>query len=294
MLLFLLHWKRSADRCDHARCVSHFADLQPYPPALAEKIAAVRSFDDELRRETDPEYVESRLRGALFSFREPEDFDGTRVLDFGCGAGSSTIVLARLLPNASLVGVELNERLVELARERGQYRGIDATFCVSPGPKALPAGLGQFDYVVLTAVWEHLLPDERPALLNCLLDVLRSGGLLFICGTPHRWFPLESHTTGLPLMNYLPKGVVTRLARGRRRIRSDESWNSLLRRGIRGGSVREIRSLARGRAVAPPPRQGSYGNLWFETTTHRRLVPVKALMSQIGLVPAVTLALQKL
>jgi hypothetical protein len=75
-----------------------FATLQPYPPALAEKIAAVRgvSFDDELRRETDPEYVESRLRGALFSFRDPRDFEGARVLDFGCGAGSSTVVLARL------------------------------------------------------------------------------------------------------------------------------------------------------------------------------------------------------
>lgn len=155
---------------------------------MAEKIAAVRgaSLDDELRRETDPGYVESRLRGALFSFRNPEDFDGARVLDFGCGAGSSTIVLARLLPGASLVGVELNERLVELARERGQHHGIDATFHVSPGPKALPAGIGEFDYVVLTAVWEHLLPDERPVVLNGLLDVLRSGGLLFVCGTPHR------------------------------------------------------------------------------------------------------------
>ena len=238
--------------------------------------------------------MERRLRAALFSFRDPGDFDGARVLDFGCGAGSSTIVLARLLPGASLVGVELDERLVELARERGQHRGIDATFYMSPGPKALPAGLGQFDYVVLTAVWEHLLPDERPVVLQSLLDVLRSGGLLFICGTPHRWFPLEFHTTGLPLVNYLPKSVVTRLARGRRRIPSDASWPSLLRRGIRGGSVREIRSLARGRAVTPPPRQGSYGSLWLETTTHRRLVPIKAVMARLGLVPAVTLALQKL
>lgn len=270
--------------------------LQPYPPELSAKIAAVRgaSFAEELRRETDPDYVESRLRAALFSFRDPQDFEGARVLDFGCGAGSSTIVLARLLPAASLVGVELNERLVELARERAQHHGMDATFYVSPGPKGLPAGLGQFDYVVLTAVWEHLFPDERPVILHRLLDVLRAGGLLFICGTPNRWYPLESHTTGLPLLNYLPRSVVTRLARGRRRIPSDASWSSLLRRGIRGGSVREIRSLARGQAVAPTPRQGSYGRLWFETTTHRRFVPVKAVMARLGLVPAVTMALQKL
>jgi SAM-dependent methyltransferase len=263
---------------------------------LAEKIAAVRgaSFDDELRRETDPGYVESRVRGALFSFRDPQDFDGARILDFGCGAGSSTIVLARLVPRASLVGVELNQRLVELARERAQHHRIDATFRVSPGPKALPAGLGEFDYVVLTAVWEHLLLDERPAILHGLLDVLRSGGLLLICGTPHRWYPIEFHTTGLPLVNYLPRAVARRLAHGRRGIASDESWPSLLRRGIRGGSVREIRRLARGRATAPIPRQGSYGSLWFETTTHRRLVPVKALMSRVGIVPAVTLALEKL
>jgi Methyltransferase domain len=199
-----------------------------------------------------------------------------------------------VLPGASLVGVELNEQLVELARERGQHRGIDATFYVSPGPKALPAGLGQFDYVVLTAVWGHLLPDDRPVVLHNLLEILRSRGLLFVCETPHRWYPLEFHTTGLPLVNYRPRSVVLRLARGRRRIASDESWPSLLRRGIRGGSVREIRSLARGRAVAPLPRQGSYGSLWFETTTHKQFVPVKAVVARLGLVPAVTFALQKL
>lgn len=270
--------------------------MPPYPPQLAEKIAAIRGawFDDEIRRESDPEYVEEYLRAALFSFRDVSDFDGARILDFGCGAGASTIVLARLIPRASLVGVELNEQFVEVARERARHHGVEAAFHVSPGPKALPNGLGEFDYVVLNAVWEHLLPDERPVVLHRLLDVLRPGGMLFVTETPQRWYPVEFHTTGLPLLNYLPPALVLRLVRGRPGIPSDESWATLLRRGIRGGTVREIRGLARGRAVAPAPRQGSYGSLWFATTTHRRLVPVKRWMARLGIVPGVTMALQKL
>jgi hypothetical protein len=37
---------------------------------------------------------------------------------------------------------------------------------------------------------------------------LRLGGILFLNQTPHRYYPLEHHTTGLPLLNYLPERAV--------------------------------------------------------------------------------------
>jgi 2-polyprenyl-3-methyl-5-hydroxy-6-metoxy-1,4-benzoquinol methylase len=269
--------------------------MHTYPSALAEKIREIRGdwFDNEIRRETDPELVEYYLRTALFSFCEQQDFDDTRILDFGSGAGASTIVLSRLLPSSSFVGVELDERLVTLARERAAHHGIKAEFHTSPSPYELPDDLGVFDFVVLNAVWEHLLPDERPILLNRLLDVLRAEGVLFISETPHRWFPMEFHTTGLPLLNYVPPPLALRFARGRRGLAIDISWPELLRHGVRGGTVREIRAAAKGRAATIPPRQGSYGRMWYETSPHRRLVRVKAILSRMGVIPAVTVALRK-
>jgi 2-polyprenyl-3-methyl-5-hydroxy-6-metoxy-1,4-benzoquinol methylase len=269
--------------------------MHTYPPALAEKIREIRGdwFDDEIRRETDPDHVEHYLRTALFSFCEQQDFDGARILDFGSGAGASTIVLSRLLPRASFVGVDLDERLVALARERSTHHGIKAEFYVSPSPSDLPEGLGVFDFVVLNAVWEHLLPDERPILLGKLLDVLRRGGMLFICETPHRWWPIEFHSYGLPLLNYMPAPVALRLARRIRGLPADISWPELLRGGVRGGTVREIRAAARSRAALVPPRQGSYGRMWYQTSPHRRLVRLKAILSRLGIIPAVTVALRK-
>jgi len=269
--------------------------MHTYPPALAAKILEIRGdwFDDEIRRETDPDYVEYYLRTALFSFCRQQDFDGARILDFGSGAGASTIVLSRLLPRASFVGVELDEGLVALARERAMHHGVRGEFYASPSPEDLPDGLGLFDFVVVNAVWEHLLPSERPILMSKLLDVLRTGGVLFISETPHRWFPIEFHTTGLPLLNYLPAWVALRLARGTRGLPANVSWPQLLRHGIRGGTVREIRAAARGRASLVPPRQGSYGRMWYETSPHRRLVRAKAILSRLGIIPAVTVALRK-
>ena len=33
---------------------------------------------------------------------------------------------------------------------------------------------------------------------------LKSGGVLFLNQTPHRYFPVEHHTTNLPMINYFP------------------------------------------------------------------------------------------
>src|SRR4051812_19084126 len=113
----------------------------------------------------DPSRRGSALCGALHPSRgmgyvDAEAFRGKRVLDFGCGAGASTLVMSRLLPPCEIVGVELEERLLRLARLRAEYlRKPGLRFFESPSGTALPAGLGTFDYIVLSAVYEHLLPE---------------------------------------------------------------------------------------------------------------------------------------
>ena len=58
------------------------------------------------------------------------------------------------------------------------------------------------------------------------------------------WFPIEHHTTGLPLLNYLPKPLALTTARAfTNRINKTEPWEILLRRGIRGGTENEILNI---------------------------------------------------
>lgn len=218
-----------------------------YPLALIQRILDIKGPNwlcDEIMREESPDHVvQKSLNYDLLSFQDREKFSGKRLLDFGCGSGASTMVLARMFPQTQIVGVELEERLVTTARQRAAHYGYkNVELLQSPNPDSLPAGIGEFDYVVLSAVYEHLLPNEREPILLQLWSVLKPGGILFLNQTPHIGFPIETHTTGgLPLINYLPDKLACFYARHfSRRDLQDKSWKELLRMGIRGGSVQEV------------------------------------------------------
>jgi SAM-dependent methyltransferase len=268
---------------------------------------------DEIMRDEAPLYVENHFKWGIFSYVDAESFAGCRVLDFGCGSGASVMVLARMLPkDAQFVGVELMPEFVELARERARWYGIDdrAAFVLSPGPKGLPEGIGDFDFVLLSAVFEHLLPEERRTLLPLVWRRLKPGGVLFLDQTPYRWFPMEKHTTGLPLLNYLPDSLAHWAARKfSKRVRRDEEWSDLLRRGIRGGTAREILGIlnekGRDAELLAPSRQGGRDSidLWFKLSSASRSPKEKramnfafrALRAATGLtmLPSLTLAFRK-
>ena len=59
--------------------------------------------------------------------------------------------------------------------------------------------------------------------------------------TPFRWNLIENHTTNLPLINFLPSNLAIFYARKfSKRVIINETWHSLLKRGIRGSTIREI------------------------------------------------------
>ena len=112
------------------------------------------------------------------------------------------MVLKRLLPQASIMGVELDPTLLSIARARARhYTFPQENLLQSRSGKELPADLGTFDFVVLSTVYEHMLPTERSVVLEQVWSALRDGGYLFLNQTPHRFTPYETHTTQLPLVN---------------------------------------------------------------------------------------------
>ena len=142
-----------------------------YPDELIQAVLAVRPLTwlcDELARDKDPLYVERYLRYAMLGYVDEGQFVGKRLLDFGCGAGASTMVLCRMLPHTEIVGVELVEEDLAVAKARARFYGAESTrFVVSPGPEQLPPGIGLFDFVSFSAVFEHLLPNVRSSWSKC-------------------------------------------------------------------------------------------------------------------------------
>jgi ubiquinone/menaquinone biosynthesis C-methylase UbiE len=253
-----------------------------YPRSLIELTLAVTGpawVCDAIAREEDPKYVRDQIRTNLFAFVDETDIRGKRVLDFGCGAGASTISLAELLPDCQITGVELSAKLLVVAQSRAQHRRVlNASFHASPSGTELPPGLGQFDFCMMSAVIEHVLPEERPVILPKVWAALRPGGVLFVNQTPHRYFPVETHSTGLPLVNYFPDRLAFAVARrwSRNRCALGQSNEELLRGGFRGATESEILRIvgANNEAVPellPPRLPGCRDrvDLWYSLLSNR-------------------------
>ena len=287
-----------------------------YPMSLIELIFENKGASylcDEISRDIDPNYVQRDLEQDLTAYFTKEDFVGKRILDFGCGSGASSMILSRMFPGAEIVGVELEEKLLKIARARLEfYKYPNVEFQLSPSGNELPPGIDKFDFVIMSAVYEHLLPQERKTVMPKVWSVIKPGGCLFLNMTPHRWFPIEHHTTGLPLLNYLPDKIAYAVA-GKFSKRTDptESWEILLRRGIRGATENEIiKMLEKGSKDKPVLLEPSQKNLkdridlWYSQLNQQNRPAVKKTIkflfktiravTSLTIVPNLSLVIKKI
>jgi ubiquinone/menaquinone biosynthesis C-methylase UbiE len=242
---------------DPSRCALKPSCVTSYPLEIIATILGIKgpaSLCDEIERDSDPAYVEWPLLNTILGYVDSAEFAGKRILDFGCGSGASTVILARAFPDCDIVGLDMDEALLSVARARvDYYHAARVRIEASPNGECLPAGIGQFDFVIMNGVYEHLLPAERRVLMPRIWCVVKPGGILFVNETPNRYFPLEFHTTQLPFVNYLPDRLALFVSRRwSKMVGKNETWESLLRQGIRGGTAREVRQIIAGHASGRP------------------------------------------
>ncbi len=162
-----------------------------------------------------------------------------KILDFGCGEGHSIDALLDVFPNARFVGADINAwQLSTFMAHFGNHPRVTVVQMTSP---LATESIGyDFDIVQLNALFEHLLPDERKKLMPDLWRRLRVNGYFVVTETPWRWFPIETHTTSLPLVNYMPDRLALAAARHCGRYSIALTWSEALRMGLRGATVTEI------------------------------------------------------
>ena len=103
--------------------------------------------------------------------------DGIDILDVGCGTGEITARLADLYPRSTLVGVDLIERHLELARIRCAGLGGRTVFREADA-FALPFADASFDLVVCRHMLQAV-PRPHEAMAE-MVRVLRPGGRLHL------------------------------------------------------------------------------------------------------------------
>jgi ubiquinone/menaquinone biosynthesis C-methylase UbiE len=102
---------------------------------------------------------------------------GMRVLDCGCGPGTITLDLAKLVSPGQVFGIDLEPTQLRSAQDRSRQQEVNARFGVA-SIYALPFSDGQFDAIFAHALFEHLREPVR-ALLE-MKRVLKSSGLVGI------------------------------------------------------------------------------------------------------------------
>ena len=104
------------------------------------------------------------------------------VLELGPGPGYFSPAVARAVPRGRLVLVDVQQEMLDLARERLDKKGIVNVDYRRGAAASLPAEDGVFDVAFLVSVLGEL-PDRRAG-LDELRRVLKPGGLLSI--TEHK------------------------------------------------------------------------------------------------------------
>jgi magnesium-protoporphyrin O-methyltransferase len=103
----------------------------------------------------------NRMRETLLKYL-PEDLQGRRILDAGCGTGAMAVALAAR--GAQVVAVDLSPTLVQLARERLPHQLPDDRLEFFAGDMLSPE-FGQFDHVI---AMDSMIHYERQDLVRGL------------------------------------------------------------------------------------------------------------------------------
>jgi len=105
---------------------------------------------------------------------------GHCVLDIGCGTGTQAIAThRRAQPGGSVVGVDVSENMLAIARRKVRRAGVDIAFHHADAAR-LPFEDARFDVVTVTTVMHMIPPSRRRLCLGEASRVLKSGGRLLL------------------------------------------------------------------------------------------------------------------
>lgn len=114
------------------------------------------------------------------------DFQKGRIIDLGCGAGGTAIVLARAFAGAEVVGIDLSEPLLTIAEQSAQSANLDSRIIFEKADVQRTPFVDNLFDVVINLNMVHLVEDPI-RMLNEIERILKPDGFLFIADLRRSW-----------------------------------------------------------------------------------------------------------
>jgi SAM-dependent methyltransferase len=257
------------------------------PPYLSYKETRGRFFLDRL-------FAYLRARGAC----------DLSVLEIGCSFGHITEYLAERPEVREVTTFDTDPAFAAIVRVKVEEMRLgrvkEVRLFTNDETRRLPYPDGRFDVVVVLGVVEHLPVRGRRQIVDEYYRLLAPGGHITILDTPNRLFPLETHSVGLPLIQWLPAPLAyayAKAARPRRMRGVDYAGFTMDGTAWRNASLGECLPSSGMRGLEDVTEEAGYGWRFFRETarsrTRRALLPAFAVacagLSRLRLPPSLAL-----
>lgn len=105
--------------------------------------------------------------------------DNHRVLDFGVGTATLSLLLKKSVPGSSVTGVDVDDKVLSIAKKRIEENKAEIILTKYDGLK-LPYPNNSFDRVITSLVFHHLTPEQKHNSLKEIKRVLKQNGELHV------------------------------------------------------------------------------------------------------------------
>ncbi|MGH7354701.1 MAG: class I SAM-dependent methyltransferase [Candidatus Rokuibacteriota bacterium] len=242
--------------------------------------------------------------GPLFRWLAARGLRGLSVLEVGCSFAHMTEYLVEQPEVAAVTTFDTDPAFVEIARAKVDELGLakvrEVRHLDNDATRRLPWPDDAFDLVLAVGVVEHLPARNRRAQVDEYYRVLAPGGHIAVLDTPNRFFPLETHSIGLPLVQWLPPWAAYRYAlafRPRRYGGVSFAQFTADGTGWRNATLADCLPSSGWEGVEDVTEQAGYGWRFFHDTarsrTRRSLLPAfmlaVAALGAVGLPPSLCL-----